>query len=91
MAQIATLEDFQILQKEIHLIQENINELKVIVGTNKTSTQQWLRSTDVRRLLGISHGKLQKMRDREQIKFTRIDGVIFYLQSDIETLMRNHK
>ncbi|WP_409456454.1 helix-turn-helix domain-containing protein [Sphingobacterium sp.] len=37
-----------------------------------------IKSKDVRRLLNISAGTLQTMRNNDEIPFTRVVGVIYY-------------
>ena len=47
---------------------------------------------DVRKLLGnISAGKLQEMRIKGIISYSRIDGMLLYEYKDIEKLLDNNK
>lgn len=87
MANVPTFQDFDSLRNDLI---ERLNELKELFydSGGAKSSKQWLRSSDVKQMLGISHGKLQKMRDLQQIKHTRIDGIIFYRASDVEELLK---
>lgn len=51
--------------------------------------QKWLKSKDVIKLLGISPGTLQTMRNNDEIPFTRIGGVIYYQESAIYDFLKS--
>ena len=53
--------------------------------------KKWLKSYEVRKLLGISQGKLQNMRARGTLPFTRIGAVIFYDYEDIRKMMEKNQ
>lgn len=80
MAEIVTLEKFNDFEDRIF---KELKELK----QSTTSDNRWLKSGDVKEMLGISHGKLQDMRDRGMIPFTKLGGVIFYDRIEIEKLL----
>ena len=44
---------------------------------------QWLKSSEVRKLLKISPGTLQNLRIKGTIKYNRIGGTIYYKYDDI--------
>jgi hypothetical protein len=70
-----------------------LNEIRQILklkGANP-SQKEWLKSYEVRKLLGISPGKLQNMRVNGTIAFTQIGGLMFYKYDDIVKLMEDHK
>ena len=77
------LEDFKI--EMLGAIRQLSQE---IIGT---PTKVWLKSYEVKELLGISGPTLQAMRDKGTIPFTRIGGAIFYYRSDIEKMMEHFK
>ncbi|QES88897.1 helix-turn-helix domain-containing protein [Rhizosphaericola mali] len=77
------LEDFKI--ELLHAIRQLSKE---ITGT---PSKLWLKSYEVRELLGISGPTLQAMRDKGTIPFTRIGGAIFYYRTDIEKMMEQFK
>jgi hypothetical protein len=53
-----------------------------------TAEKQWLKSVDVRKLLKISSGTLQHLRNTGQLPFTRLGGIIYYEQEAIRNLMK---
>lgn len=66
-----------------------LNELKAI--TQKEQPAQWLKSSEVRKLLKISPGTLQNLRINGTLNYTRIGGIIYYKYEDIEKILNNHK
>ena len=55
---------------------------------HKTSEQkEWLKSYEVRKLLSISPGTLQSLRDNGTLKFTKIGGLMYYRYDDIAALV----
>lgn len=80
MAEIITLEKFNDFENRI------FKELEQLKQTS-SNDNRWLKSTDVKELLGISHGKLQDMRDRGLIPYTKLGGVIFYDRKLIEQIL----
>jgi len=53
---------------------------------NKTS-KRWLKSNEVKKLLGISAGTLQALRNNRKIPFTRIGRLIFYDAAEIDNIL----
>lgn len=49
--------------------------------------KRWLKSCEVRKMLNISSGTLQHLRDTGQIPFTRVGGLIYYEQGAIEKIL----
>ncbi len=52
-------------------------------------TQKWLKSKDVRDMLGISACTLQTMRNNDEIPFSRIGGVIYYQPEAIDAYLKS--
>ena len=63
-----------------------LNEIKN-VKTSETPTKQWLKSTEVRKLLNISPGTLQNLRINGTLKYKRIGGIIYYNYEDIVKML----
>ncbi|MEO6520565.1 MAG: helix-turn-helix domain-containing protein [Mucilaginibacter sp.] len=53
--------------------------------------KKWLKSAEVKKLLGISHGFLQSLRDSGVLPFTKIGGSIYYDYEDITFMMSTNK
>ena len=84
--QLITLEDLADFKEQL------LRDLKLIVkNVNGKPSKQWLKSHEVRKILGISPGKLQALRDNGTIPFTRIGNVIFYSTEDIKAMMENFR
>ena len=48
---------------------------------------QWLKSSEVRKLLKISPGTLQNLRINGTLNYNRIGGTIYYKYEDLKKLM----
>jgi hypothetical protein len=55
--------------------------------TGKDKQKPFIKSYEVRQLLGISPGTLLQLRKNGQIKFSRIGGLMYYKYEDIEAMM----
>ena len=67
---IKDLEDFRVkLLTDIKMMLEG--------HLNKT-TKRWLKSNEVKKMLGISSGTLQTLRNNGKIPFTKMGGLTFY-------------
>lgn len=74
MVEIITLKEFQKFEKQVF---DELQELKDLVS-NRGLNRKWIKSSDIKVLLGVSHGKLQAMRDNREIPYSVIGGTIFY-------------
>ncbi|MET4082982.1 hypothetical protein ABIB40_002949 [Pedobacter sp. UYP30] len=84
--QLLTLGDLEIFKDEILI------EIKRIVKeSNGQPGKKWLKSCEVKSLLGISHGFLQTLRDTGTLPFTKIGGAIYYDYEDIASMMAGKK
>ena len=52
---------------------------------------QWLKSSEVRKLLKISPGTLQNLRINGTLTYTKVGGIMYYDNSDIEKLLNGNK
>ncbi|WP_316805376.1 helix-turn-helix domain-containing protein [Pedobacter nototheniae] len=65
-----------------------LEEMKGIIGQKKESqNKQWLRSSEVRKMLNISPGTLQNLRVNGTLPFRKIGGSMFYSKSEIDQIM----
>ena len=64
-----------------------LGELKEVLKQSKQSTKQWLKSSEVRKMLGISHGTLQNLRITRSLPYTKLGGIMFYKYEDIEKIL----
>jgi len=65
-----------------------LTELKnILKGHGFQQSKKWLKSLEVRKMLNISAGKLQYLRDRGEIPFTKLGGITYYDVDKITTMM----
>lgn len=51
------------------------------------ATKEWLKSCEVRKLLGISPGTLQNLRVNGTLPYTKIGSLMYYWYEDIRKLL----
>ena len=67
-----------------------LEEIKIILREpTGQPAKQWLKSTEVRKMLGISPGTLQNLRVNGTLSYTKIGGIVFYRYDDIARLLNN--
>jgi len=72
-------------------LQKVVDEVKSAVTNNDSSNVRWIRSKQVKELLGISDSKLQTMRINRSITYSQIDGTYFYDKESILSLLDQNK
>ncbi len=68
---------------------EDIKQL--LQSQNGQAAKKWLKSNDVRELLGISPGTLQNLRINGTIPYTKVGGVLYYDYGEIMEVMENNR
>jgi hypothetical protein len=69
-----------------------IAEIKTIFkSSEKEPTKKWLKSSEVKQILGISSGTLQNLRVNGTLHFNKIGGVIYYENEQIQKLLNAKK
>jgi len=68
-----------------------LNDFKEVLKTNTQPAKQWLKSKEVRKLLNISPGTLQTLRINKTLSYTKIGGILYYNNTDIEKLLNGNK
>ncbi len=56
-----------------------------------TPSKKWLRSPEVRELLGISPGTLQNLRINGTLPYTKIGGMLYYDREEILNVLEKNK
>lgn len=67
-----------------------LNDFRELLQTKRQETKQWLKSSEVRKLLNISPGTLQTLRINKTLSYTKIGGIIYYAHQDIEKLLEQN-
>ncbi|BAX82384.1 helix-turn-helix domain-containing protein [Labilibaculum antarcticum] len=71
---------------------ELLDEFKTILKEHHGQpAKKWLKSYEVRELLGISTGTLQTMRSNGTLAYTKIGGVMFYNFEDIKKMLEKNQ
>ncbi|MCW3072883.1 MAG: putative DNA-binding protein [Bacteroidetes bacterium] len=84
--ELITKEDLQLFKQDM------LNEIKAILKPKLGQAQkEWMKSYEVRKMLGISPGTLQQMRINGTLEFTQLGGLMYYKYEDIIKLMEKNK
>jgi hypothetical protein len=87
-SEIATKEDIQNLK--IELIRELSIAFKTFRNTDVTREREWLRTKEVRKLLGgISLGTLNKLRIKKNLTRKRVEGIYYFRLSELEKIFND--
>lgn len=69
-----------------------LSDICALLKTQPASAgHRWLKSIEIRKMLQISAGKLQYLRDKKVIPFTKLGGVTYYDVVEIEKLMQSNQ
>ncbi len=83
-ATIITTDDLREFKHEL------IEEIRTLLGQKET-LREWMRSSDIRKLLKISPGTLQNMRVTGVLPYTKIGGVLYYSKEDVLKMLEQNK
>jgi hypothetical protein len=79
---IITTDDLQTFKIEL------LEDIKRLLKENSGQPiKKWLKSYEVQKVLGISAGTLQTLRNNETIEYTKIGGVIYYDYNEIQKML----
>ncbi|EFK57485.1 MULTISPECIES: helix-turn-helix domain-containing protein [Bacteroidota] len=82
--ELITKEDLDSFKKELL---EEIRRNRPHPRKAEKEPREWLKSYEIRELLGISAGTLQNLRLNGTLPFTKIGGLMYYRYEDIRKLM----
>jgi hypothetical protein len=68
-----------------------LTDLKEMLNSKREQEKQWLKSVEVRKLLNISPGTLQNLRINGTLTYTKIGGIMYYDNSNIDKLLNGNK
>ena len=83
------IENIELLNHQVVTKRDLLNFGNALLNEIKSTTAaveqpaQWLKSSEVRKLLKISPGTLQNLRINGTLKYKRIGGIIYYKYEDI--------
>ena len=82
--EVITREDLQAFRLQL------LNDIRELVGAAQPKQpKEWLKSSDVRKLLKISANTVQRLRISGKLKSTKLGGVHYYRREDIEMLLES--
>lgn len=82
--ELITREDLESFKKELF---EEIRRYSPYMRKSTQEPKEWLKSYEVRKLLGISAGTLQNLRLNGTLPYTKIGGLMYYRYDDIRKLL----
>lgn len=81
-----------ITQADLDKFKEDvINELRSLMAKEKNVKTRWLKNTEVKKMLQISHSTLQTLRANGTLSYTKVGGIIYYDGEEIEKMMEENK
>lgn len=85
--QLVTLEDLDEFRERL------ISEFKQLIDEkiSPVMPRKWLKSYEVREMLNLSPGTLQKFRSNGTIPHTKMGGAMYYDLEDIQRLLSTNK
>ena len=83
----------EVLTKEdlFEFRQTLLKDFTLLLAQKQEAKNEWLKSTEVRKLLNISPGTLLTLRVNKTLSYTRIGSIIYYASGDIEKVMERNK
>ncbi|MDO6434808.1 helix-turn-helix domain-containing protein [Flavitalea sp. BT771] len=85
-SQLVTIKDLEEFRTKM------LMDIKMILEghLNKTN-KRWLKSNEVRKMLGVSAGTLQTLRNNGKIPFAKMGGLTYYDAAEIDHLLTAQK
>ncbi len=84
-ATIITTEDLLEFKSDL------LDGIKNLLNNQSNQTKKWLKSPEVRELLGISPGTLQNLRINGTLPYTKIGGVLYYDYQEIMQVLEKNR
>ncbi|MCF6297118.1 MAG: helix-turn-helix domain-containing protein [Flavobacteriaceae bacterium] len=83
---IITTEDLHEFKLEL------LDDIKELLNNQSGQiTKKWLKSPEVRELLGISPGTLQNLRINGTLPYTKVGGVLYYDYQEIMQVLEKNR
>ena len=67
-----------------------LSDLNTMFNSKPQQQKQWLKSSEVRKLLNISPGTLQNLRVNGTITYTKIGGILYYASNDLDKALETN-
>ena len=79
--ELITKKDLEQFKQELFAMLQPFKDAQAPTG------QKWLKNEDVKKILNVSNGTIQNLRVNGSLPFTKIGGLYFYKQEDIEKML----
>ena len=83
--QLITQEDLELFKNDL------LHQLKALFNGQVQHGKKWMKSLEVRTLLGISPGTLQTLRINGILPFTKMGATLYYDYEDIHKILDKNK
>lgn len=82
--EVITKEDLQVFREQL------LRDIEMLFKGKESALQkEWLRSSEVRKFLKISPGTLQNLRIAGKLNPSKINGLYFYLSTEVTGLVES--
>jgi hypothetical protein len=79
-------------QKEfLNQIMDIATRLNEVQELSEFDGKPWLKSKDLEKLMGITSGTLQTLRNNGTVPYSKVGGVMLYSQDDIRKMIEQNK
>ncbi|NHA03464.1 helix-turn-helix domain-containing protein [Mucilaginibacter sp. HC2] len=79
--------DELITKKDLENFKKELFELLGPLAGGKAGNDKWLKNEDLKKLLKISGATIQNLRVNGALPFSKIGGIYFYKQEDIDKML----
>ncbi|MFB9843955.1 helix-turn-helix domain-containing protein [Mucilaginibacter ginsenosidivorans] len=66
-----------------------LNDIKELLAAKTEPSKEWLKGTEVRKLLKVSHGTLQNLRTSGRLYYSKIGGTYYYRYKEIMKMLES--
>ena len=83
--ELITKKDLEQFKQELFAMLQPFKDSQAPTG------QKWLKNEDVKKILNVSNGTIQNLRVNGSLPFTKVGGLYFYKQEDIDLMLSGPK
>lgn len=78
-------------QDLVNLKAELLSAMQSLVSQADKTSKKWLKTNEVKEMLGISSSGLSNLRINGTLPYTKLSGIIYYDYSDILKILESNK
>ena len=78
-------------QDLINFEERIVEKITTLFRHKSPDHKEWLRSSEVRKMLSISAGTLQTLRINGSLPFTKLNGTLYYSYDDVTKALNQNK